>query len=42
MAPRWSLDRALVAITEWYKAYCRNESVRTVTIDQIVSYEKST
>ena len=39
--PRWTLDRALEAIVEWYKTYESRESVRDVVVRQIEAYEAS-
>jgi dTDP-D-glucose 4,6-dehydratase len=37
--PRWTLERALQAVVEWYKAYENLESLRDVVMQQISSYE---
>ena len=39
--PRWTLERALEAIVDWYKAYEAGTSVRDVVIRQIDSYESA-
>jgi CDP-glucose 4,6-dehydratase len=39
--PRWSLERALLAVVEWYKAYETGGSLRDVMTHQIVSYEST-
>lgn len=36
--PRWSLDKALINIVDWYKAYYRGENVQKLSIQQIDSY----
>ena len=36
--PRWSLDRAVEAIVEWYEAYRDRRDLRAVTIDQIEAF----
>ena len=40
--PRWTLDQALSAIVEWYKAYQSRESIREVVLRQIAAYEAVT
>jgi CDP-glucose 4,6-dehydratase len=37
--PRWTLERALNATVEWYKAYERHEHISDVLKQQIASYE---
>ncbi len=37
--PRWDLNTALQAITEWTKVYCAQGSVRAACLHQIISYE---
>jgi len=37
--PRWTLNQALSAVVNWYKAYERGEPLREVTLRQIASYE---
>jgi CDP-glucose 4,6-dehydratase len=37
--PRWTLERALNATVEWYKAYGRHEHIGDVVRQQIASYE---
>jgi CDP-glucose 4,6-dehydratase len=36
--PRWSLDRAIEAIVEWYVAYRDGRDLRVVTLDQIEAF----
>ncbi|MFN2628136.1 MAG: CDP-glucose 4,6-dehydratase [Gaiellaceae bacterium] len=36
--PRWGSERCLRSIVEWYRAFAAGESVRKVTLDQIVAY----
>jgi CDP-glucose 4,6-dehydratase len=36
--PRWSLDRALDAIVEWYAAYRNGRNLRGVTLEQIEAF----
>ena len=36
--PRWSLDRAVEAIVEWYEAYRDRRDLRAVTIAQIEAF----
>lgn len=40
--PRWTLDQALSAIVNWYKAYQRGDSMRDVVLRQIAAYEAVT
>ena len=40
--PRWTLDQALSAIVNWYKAYQRGDSIRDVVLRQIAAYEAVT
>jgi CDP-glucose 4,6-dehydratase len=37
--PRWTLDRALAATVEWYRAQHAGKDVRALTRDQIVAFE---
>jgi CDP-glucose 4,6-dehydratase len=37
--PRWSLERALKAVVEWYKAYEQQEFIGDVVLQQIACYE---
>jgi len=37
--PRWTLDHALAAIVDWYKAYQRGQPLREVMLRQIAAYE---
>jgi CDP-glucose 4,6-dehydratase len=37
-APRWSLERAVDAIVEWYAAYRDGRNLRTVTLEQIEAF----
>ena len=39
---RWTLDQALSAIVDWYKAYQRRDSLREVVLRQIAAYEAVT
>jgi CDP-glucose 4,6-dehydratase len=39
--PRWSLERALNSVVEWYKAYEQQEVIDDVVLQQIVSYESN-
>jgi CDP-glucose 4,6-dehydratase len=39
--PRWTLDRALESIVEWYRAYQAGEDIRKVVFDQIKDYESA-
>jgi CDP-glucose 4,6-dehydratase len=36
--PRWSLDRAIEAIVEWYDAYRMGRDLRVVTLEQIAAF----
>jgi CDP-glucose 4,6-dehydratase len=38
--PAWSLERALDATVEWYRAFASGEDVRAVAIAQIEEYER--
>ena len=40
-SPRWNLHRALEMTAQWYKAFLSGGDLRTVTLDQIHSYQKS-
>jgi CDP-glucose 4,6-dehydratase len=37
-APRWSLDRAIDAIVDWYEAYRYGRDLRAVTLEQIEAF----
>ncbi len=37
--PRWTLEQALLAVTQWYDAYDRGEPLREVTLRQIDTYQ---
>jgi CDP-glucose 4,6-dehydratase len=37
--PQWDLDQALEATVQWYKAYQSGEDVRSLTVEQISSYQ---
>lgn len=37
--PRWNLETALEHIVAWTKAYSKKESIRTICLHQIASYE---
>lgn len=39
--PRWTLERALQEVVEWYKAYEKREPIRDVVMQQIASYEST-
>ncbi len=39
--PRWSLERALHAASEWYMAYQAGKDVSQLTVNQIRQYEKT-
>jgi CDP-glucose 4,6-dehydratase len=39
--PRWTLDRAIESIVEWYRAYKAGEDMRKVVFDQITDYESA-
>lgn len=38
--PRWSLERAVDRIVDWYGAYGRDEDLRAVTLEQIGAFER--
>jgi CDP-glucose 4,6-dehydratase len=37
--PRWTLERALEAVVDWYDAYDKGEPLRDIVMRQIDSYE---
>lgn len=37
--PAWSLERALDATVEWYRAFAAGEDVRSLALEQIAQYE---
>lgn len=37
--PRWTLERALAATVEWYRAQLAGKDVRALTLDQIAAFE---
>jgi CDP-glucose 4,6-dehydratase len=37
--PRWTLERALAATVEWYRAHLAGKDMRALTLDQIAAYE---
>jgi CDP-glucose 4,6-dehydratase len=37
--PVWSLEKSLIYITEWFKAYQKGDSIRKITLTQIANYE---
>ncbi|MGE0920252.1 CDP-glucose 4,6-dehydratase [Trichlorobacter lovleyi] len=37
--PRWNLETALEQVVTWTKAYSKKESIRTICLNQIASYE---
>jgi CDP-glucose 4,6-dehydratase len=38
--PRWDLDQALTATSDWYQAFCNDEvNMRDFTLNQIAAYE---
>lgn len=39
--PRWSLDRALNAVSEWYRAYQAGKEIPQLMLDQITQYQKT-
>jgi CDP-glucose 4,6-dehydratase len=39
--PRWRLDAALDATTEWHRQWLANADMHRVTLDQIVAYENA-
>jgi CDP-glucose 4,6-dehydratase len=39
--PRWSLDRALDAVSEWYRAYQAEKDVTQVMLQQITQYQRT-
>jgi len=39
--PRWSLDRALNAVNEWYRAYRAGKEIPQVMLEQITQYQKT-
>jgi CDP-glucose 4,6-dehydratase len=38
-SPRWTLDQALQAVCQWYKAYHQGQPIRPLVMQQIASYE---
>jgi CDP-glucose 4,6-dehydratase len=40
-APNWDLDRALVSVVDWYRAYQNGEAVREVVLRQIEEFQES-
>ena len=38
-APRWSLQTALIRITEWHKAWLAGDDMRAVCLNQITQYQ---
>jgi CDP-glucose 4,6-dehydratase len=40
--PRWSLERALLSIVEWYRARDQHHSMRLTTLNQIASFVSAT
>jgi len=41
-APRWSLDTALLRITEWHRAWLQGKDMRTLCLEQITQYDAAT
>ena len=39
--PRWTIDKAMTSIVEWYKSYWDNQSMRSVAINQITAYSET-
>jgi CDP-glucose 4,6-dehydratase len=39
--PRWTLNRALEALVEWYQACATGMDMHSVSVEQIVAYERS-
>ena len=37
--PMWSIERALSATVEWYRAHCVGRDVREITFRQIAAFE---
>jgi CDP-glucose 4,6-dehydratase len=37
--PRWTLERALAATVEWYRAHLAGADMRALTLDQITAFE---
>lgn len=40
--PRWTLERALASVVEWYRAYEAGEDLHALTVAQIHAYESET
>ena len=38
---RWTIDKAMMSVVEWYKAYWDNQSMRSVAINQITAYSEA-
>jgi CDP-glucose 4,6-dehydratase len=38
-SPRWTLEQALRAVTDWHKSYVRGDALQEVVLRQIASYE---
>jgi len=39
--PRWTIDKAMTSVVEWYKAYWDNQSMRPIAINQITAYSEA-